>query len=65
IPKQVETYPSEYDYPLIVTLIGGKVVKGVRDWLNDSPFFLKYPSYVLPFSNEMELSFKYRYQTGR
>lgn len=65
IPKQVETYPSEYDYPLIVTLVGGKVVKGVRDWLDASPFFLKYPSYILPFSNEMEISFKYRYQTGR
>ena len=65
IPKRVDAYPSDFDYPVIVTLIGGKVVKGVRDWLNDAPFFLKYPSYVLPLSNEMEISFKYRFQTGR
>jgi hypothetical protein len=65
IPKRADTYPSEYDYPVIVTLIGGKVVKGAREWLNDAPFFLKYPSYLLPLSNEMEISFKYRFQTGR
>jgi len=39
-------------------------VKGVRSWLNEQIFFLKYPSYILPFSDEMEISFKYRYQTG-
>ena len=65
IPRKVERYPSDYDYPLIVTVLGGQVVRGVREWLDDSPFFIKYPSYILPFSNEMELSFKYRYQTGR
>lgn len=65
IPKITDWYNSEYDYPVIITALGGKVVKGVRDWLDDSPFFLKYPSYILPFSNEMEISFKYRFQTGR
>jgi hypothetical protein len=65
IPALESTYPSEYDYPVIATLIGGKVVKGVREWLNDAPFFLRYPSYILPLSNEMEISFRYRYQTGR
>jgi hypothetical protein len=65
IPKIVNWYDSEYDYPVIITALAGKVVKGVRDWLNETPFFLKYPSYLLPLSNEMELSFKYRYQTGR
>ena len=65
VPQRVGTYPSDYDYPVIVTLIGGRVVKGVRDWLNDAPFYLKYPSYILPLSNEMEISFKYRFQTGR
>jgi hypothetical protein len=65
IPKRADTYSSDYDYPVIATLIGGKVVKGVREWLNDAPFFLKYPSYLLPLSNEMEISFKYRFQTGR
>ncbi|TAK56830.1 MAG: TonB-dependent receptor [Bacteroidetes bacterium] len=65
IPPLTDWFPSEYDYPVVISAIGGKVVKGVRDWLNDAPFYLKYPSYILPFSNEMEISFKYRYQTGR
>jgi len=65
IGKEGQTYPSSYDYPLIVTLVGGKVVKGVRAWLDQTPFFIKYPSYILPFSDEMEISFRYRYQTGR
>ncbi|MBI3193687.1 MAG: TonB-dependent receptor, partial [Ignavibacteriae bacterium] len=65
IPALVDWYNSDYDYPVILTAIGGKVVKGVRDWLDDAPFYLKYPSYILPLSNEMEISFKYRYQTGR
>jgi len=65
IPKVVSEYPSEFDYPLIVTALAGKVVKGVRSWLDEQPFFIKYPSYVLPISDEMEISFKYRYQSGR
>ena len=65
IPPLVDHYPSDFDYPVIVTALGGKVVKGVRDWLNSTPFFLRYPSYLLPLSNEMEISLKFRYQTGR
>ncbi|MBP1656233.1 MAG: TonB-dependent receptor plug [Bacteroidetes bacterium] len=65
IPPLVDRYASDYDYPVILTLIGGKVVKGVRSWLNDAPFYLKYPSYLLPISDEMEISLRYRYQTGR
>lgn len=65
IPKKTNWYPSEFDYPVIVTIIGGHVVRGIRDWLNDLPFFLKYPAYILPFSNEVEFSAKYRFQTGR
>lgn len=65
IPRIVERYPSEYDYPVIVTLVGGKIVKGTRSWLDETPFFIKYPSYILPISDEMEISFRYRYQTGR
>ncbi|MBI3189310.1 MAG: TonB-dependent receptor, partial [Ignavibacteriales bacterium] len=64
-PALVDWYNSDYDYPVILTAIGGKVVKDVRSWLDDAPFYLKYPSYILPLSNEMEISFKYRYQTGR
>jgi hypothetical protein len=65
VGKKDQTYPSSYDYPVIVTLVGGKVVKGVRSWLDKTPFVIKYPSYILPFSDEMEVSVRYRYQTGR
>jgi len=62
--KESSTYPSQYDYPVILNLVGGKIVKGVRSWLDNQIFLIKYPSYILPFSDEMEISFKYRYQTG-
>ncbi len=65
IPPLGEEYSSEYDYPVIVTLVAGQVLRGARDWLDTTPFFIRYPSYVLLFSNEIELSFKYRYQSGR
>lgn len=65
IPPLASWYDSDFDYPVVLSVMAGKVVKGVRDWLDDTPFFIKYPSYILPLSNEMELSFKYRYQTGR
>jgi hypothetical protein len=65
IPKQVNSYPSDYDYPVIITLVAGKITKGVRSWLDEQPFYIKYPSYILPLSDEMEVSFRYRYQTGR
>jgi hypothetical protein len=64
-PPLVDDYPSDYDYTLITTLVAGHVVRGVRDWLDETPFFIKYPSYLLLFSNEIEVSVKYRYQTGR
>jgi hypothetical protein len=62
--QEGKTYPSYYDYPIIVNLVGGKIVKGIRSWLNDQPFFIKYPSYILPLSDEIEISCKYRYQSG-
>lgn len=65
IGREGQTYPSSFDYPVIFSLVAGKVVKGVRSWFDKTPFFIKYPSYILPFSDEMEISFRYRYQTGR
>jgi hypothetical protein len=65
IPRVTSTYRSAYDYPYIVTLLGGKIVRGVRAWLDETPFFIKYPSYLLPLSDEVEFSFKYRFQSGR
>jgi len=63
-PRLVERYPSQYDYPVIVNAVAGFIAKGARSWLDNTPFFIKYPSYVLPISDEMELSGRYRYQTG-
>lgn len=65
IPKLEDTYRSEYDYPVIVSTVAGLVVKRARSWLNEMPFFIKYPLCILPLSDEMEVSFRYRYQTGR
>ncbi|HCA82129.1 MAG TPA: hypothetical protein DEP53_20560 [Bacteroidetes bacterium] len=65
IPRIRTDYSSEYDYPVILTALAGKVVQGVRRWLNRAPFYIRYPSYALPLSDEMEISFKYRYQSGR
>jgi hypothetical protein len=28
------------------------------------PFYVKYPSYILPFSNDMEISVRWRYASG-
>ena len=64
IPQQVSTYPSAYDYPVIANIVAGAVVKGIRSWLNEAPFFIRYPLYILPISDEMEISGRYRYQTG-
>ncbi len=63
--SNVGSYPSDYDFPLIVTLVGGKIVKDFRNWLDDAPFYLKYPSMLLPFSNDMEISFRFRYTSGK
>lgn len=65
IPPLVGYYPSEYDYPLIVTALAGKIVKGLRSWIEGAPFYIKYPLIILPVSDEMEVSFRYRFQTGR
>jgi hypothetical protein len=65
IPALTTWYPSDYDYTVILTAIGGYVLRGARDWLDETPFFIKYPSYLLLLSNEIEISLRYRYQTGR
>lgn len=65
IPPFTSSYPSDYDYTAIVTAIGGYVLRGARDWLDETPFFIRYPSYLLLLSNEIEVSLRYRYQTGR
>ncbi|HLP17989.1 MAG TPA: TonB-dependent receptor [Bacteroidota bacterium] len=64
-PVNEGTYVADYDFPLLVTLVAGKVVRGVRSSLDDMPAIVKYPSYILPFSDDMEVSFRFRYSSGR
>jgi hypothetical protein len=65
IGMEGRTFPSDYDFPYVATAIFGKRFAGLRSQLNDMPFYLKYPSYILPFSDDMEISFRYRYATGK
>lgn len=65
VPALTSWYPSDYDYPVIVTAVGGQVVRGIRDRLNELPAGLNYLAFLLPLSNEVEFSAKYRFQTGR
>jgi hypothetical protein len=63
IGREGKTFLSEYDYPHILTVVLGKIVKGTRTWLNES--LLKYPAMVLPFSDDMEISLRFRYSSGK
>ncbi len=60
-----ETYISSYDFPYILNLVLGKRFKNLRANLNEMPFFLKYPAYLLPFSNDTEISLRWRYASGK
>ncbi|MCE1189450.1 MAG: TonB-dependent receptor [Ignavibacteria bacterium] len=59
-----QEFPAEYEFPYLFTVIIGKRIAEARKWLDDSFFLLKYPSYLLPFSNDMEISVKWRYASG-
>lgn len=58
-----QTFISEFDYPHILTVVLGKIVKGTRSWLDET--ILKYPAKVLPFSDDMEISLRFRYSSGK
>ena len=59
------TYVSNYDFPYVFNVIIGKRFKDARKTLNKLPAILKYPTYLLPFSDDMELSIKWRYASGK
>jgi len=65
IGKEGNEYASEFEYPHVFTLILGKRFSDLRNELDKMPFYLKYPSYILPFSNDMEISLRWRYANGR
>ncbi|MFN4111095.1 MAG: hypothetical protein ACK4G1_02390 [Ignavibacteria bacterium] len=60
-----EKITSAYDFPHILTLIFGKRFSGLRSELNRSNFIVKYLSYLLPFSDDMEISLRWRYASGK
>jgi len=64
-PVNVGSYPSLYDYPFLLTIVAGKRVKNTRTSLDDMPFYIKYPAMILPFSDDMELSIRFRYSSGK
>ncbi|MEK6650320.1 MAG: TonB-dependent receptor, partial [Bacteroidota bacterium] len=36
-PPRTTWYDSDFDYPVVLSMMAGKVVKGVRDWLDEAP----------------------------
>lgn len=64
IGKEGNTFPSWYDTPYVLTVIAGKRFSNLRSDLDAMPFYIKYPTYILPFSNDMEISARWRYATG-
>jgi hypothetical protein len=64
ISMEGNTYPTDYDIPYVLTIIAGKRFANLRTELNQMPFYIKYPSYLLPFSNDMEMSVRWRYASG-
>ena len=65
IGMEGKTYPSEFDFPHVFTLIVGKRFADLRKEIDELPFFIKYPSYVLPFSDDMEISVRWRFASGK
>lgn len=59
------TFVSEYDFPYVFNIIIGKRFEDARKSLNKLPAVLKYASYILPVSDDMELSAKWRYASGK
>ncbi|MGE5683186.1 MAG: TonB-dependent receptor [Bacillota bacterium] len=65
IGREGSRFQSDFDFPNIFTLIIGKRFANLREELNKMPFFIKYPSYLLPFSDDMEISLRWRYASGK
>lgn len=59
-----EYYTAPYDYPQILTVVLGTVVHGLRTSLDSQPWFVRYPSYLLPFADNMEFGLRYRFSSG-
>jgi len=60
-----KTFPSDYDFPYVLTIIFGKRFKDLRSKLDELPLYLRIPTYILPFSDDMEISARWRYASGK
>ena len=65
IGREGNTFKSDYDFPYVFTAIIGKRFKDLRKDSKEWPFYLKYPSYLLPLSDDMEISLRWRYASGK
>ena len=65
IGQSGNTYVSGFDFPYVFNIIIGKRFKDARKSLEKLPAILRYPSYILPISDDMELSVKWRYASGK
>ncbi len=63
--REGNTFVSEYDFPYVFTIIAGKRFKDLRSNSGNWPFYLRYPSYLLPLSDDMEISLRWRYASGK
>lgn len=63
--REGQEYTSDYEFPNILTLILGKRFADLRKNLDEMPFYIKYSSMILPFSDDMEISVRYRYASGK
>jgi len=59
-----KSYISEFDFPNIFNIVVGKSFNNARTELDKMNFVVKYSSMLLPFSDDMEISFRWRYATG-
>lgn len=63
--REGQSFSSSFEFPHVFTVILGKRFSNLRDKISEMPFYLKYPSYILPFSNDMEISFRWRFASGK
>lgn len=65
INMEGKSYVSDYDFPYVLNIIVGKRFSDARKTLDKLPAILKYTTYLLPISDDMELSLKWRYASGK
>lgn len=65
VGREGKKFVSGYDYPYITSIIIGKRFHDLRKALDNTNFVIKYLTHILPFSDDMEISIRWRYASGR